>query len=384
MNSRKIILLIIVFQLFYCLANAQIKLVGNITTSGVANYPTHIDSLSKGGYMSMPDIAARDAIPALRRKYGMLVFVQANGIIYKLNAATLANADWVIYSLGATADVDAGTLTGTTLKSTITNSSLTSLGTIATGVWSGTAVAIAKGGTGLTAAGTNGQILTSTSAGTLTWTTPSTTSTPDVFLPTVVIGTQQWMEKNLDVMTYRDGTVIPEVTGVAAWAALTTGAWCWYSNSAANGAIYGKLYNWYAVMGITTAESATPTSSEIAARKKLAPQGWHIPTDAEWTTLSTLLGGETVAGGKMKTTGTTIWTSPNTSATNESGFAGLPGGYRYANGTFLNVGDYGYWWSATQDNSTGAWIRGLYSNNFNLGRGSASKSYGFSIRCLRD
>ena len=131
MNSRKIILLIIVFQLFYCLANAQIKLVGNITTSGVANYPTHIDSLSKGGYMSMPTIALRDAIPTLRRKYGMLVFVEANGIIYKLNAATLVNEDWVTFSLGTTTVVDAGNLSGTTLKSTVINSSLTSVGTIA-------------------------------------------------------------------------------------------------------------------------------------------------------------------------------------------------------------------------------------------------------------
>ena len=131
MNSRKIILLTIVLQLFYCLANAQIKLVGNITTSGVANYPTHIDSLSKGGYMSMPTIALRDAIPTLRRKYGMLVFVEANGIIYKLNAATLVNEDWVTFSLGTTTVVDAGNLSGTTLKSTVINSSLTSVGTIA-------------------------------------------------------------------------------------------------------------------------------------------------------------------------------------------------------------------------------------------------------------
>ena len=114
MNLRKIILLTIIFQLFYCLANAQIKLVGNITTNGIAEYPTHIDSLSKGGYMSMPTIAARDAIPTLRRKYGMLVFVQADGVIYKLNAATLVN-DWVAFSLVAITGVDAVNLTGTTL-----------------------------------------------------------------------------------------------------------------------------------------------------------------------------------------------------------------------------------------------------------------------------
>ena len=152
MNTRKIILLTIVFQLFYSLVNAQIKLIGNITTNGIAEYPTHIDSLSKGGYMSMPTIALRDAIPALRRKYGMLVFVQADGVIYKLNAVTLLNADWVALSFGATTNVDAGTLSGTTLKSTITGSSLTSVGTITTGVWSGTAIAIANGGTGATTA----------------------------------------------------------------------------------------------------------------------------------------------------------------------------------------------------------------------------------------
>ena len=212
MNSRKIILLIFVFQLFYSLANAQIKLIGNITTNGIAEYPTHIDSLSKGGYMSMPTIALRDAIPTLRRKYGMLVFVEADGVIYKLNAATLANGDWIALSFGATTGVDAGTLSGTTLKSTITGSSLTSVGnliagsipislltgtvptwnqnttgnaatatlatnaitaenitattnttltslsnlatvgTITSGVWSGTAVAIENGGTGATTA----------------------------------------------------------------------------------------------------------------------------------------------------------------------------------------------------------------------------------------
>ena len=365
MNLRKIILLTIVFQLFYCLANAQIKLVGNITTSGVANYPTHIDSLSKGGYMSMPTTTARDAIPTLRRKYGMLVFVEANGIIYKLNAATLANPDWVIYSLGATADVDAGTLTGTTLKSTVTGSSLTGVGTITSGTWSGTAVAIAKGGTGLTAAGTDGQILTSTSAGTLTWTT--TTSTP-AGLPTIVIGTQQWMEKNLDVMTYRNGDVIPQETDATAWAALTTGAWCWYINSADSGAIYSKLYNWYAVNDA----------------RGLAPQGWHIPTDAEWTTLGTLLGGNSVAGGKMKTTGTTRWASPNTSATNESGYAGLPGGFRNYNGSFFSVGYVGTWWSATEYGSTYAWTRNLSYGIGDLNRYSDDKQDGFSVRCLRD
>jgi len=201
------------------------------------------------------------------------------------------------------------------------------------------------------------------------WSSLTTPSTTAVFLPTVVIGTQQWMRENLDVMTYRNGDVIPQVTDNTAWVGLTTGAWCWYSNSADNGAIYGKLYNWYAVND----------------PRGLAPQGWHIPTDAEWTTLGTLLGGDAVAGGKMKTTGTTRWNTLNTSATNESGFAGLPGGGRFDDGAFYYVGVYGHWWSATEDYSGGAWIRYLKNSNVNLYRdGSGIKENGFSVRCLRD
>ena len=151
-------------------------------------------------------------------------------------------------------------------------------------------------------------------------------------IPSVTIGPQVWTDKNLDVTTYLDGTVIPQVTDANAWAGLTTGAWCYNGNDVANGAIYGKLYNWYAVNDV----------------RGLAPQGWHIPTDAEWATLSTLLGGSAAAGGKMKTTGTTRWNTPNTNATNESGFAGLPGGYLDYNGPFSNVGSLGGWWSATE------------------------------------
>ena len=189
-----------------------------------------------------------------------------------------------------------------------------------------------------------------------------------VALPTIVIGTQQWMEKNLDVLTYRNGDIIPQVTDPTAWAALTTGAWCYYNNDVANGAIYGKLYNWYAVND----------------PRGLAPTGWHVPTDDEWTTLSTTLGGDAVAGGKMKVAGTTRWTTPNTGATNESGFAGLPGGFRNSNGSFSNVGGAGYWWSSTEFNTTFAWLRGLYYNDGSIDRFNYNKKGGFSVRCLRD
>ena len=189
-----------------------------------------------------------------------------------------------------------------------------------------------------------------------------------VALPTIVIGTQQWMEKNLDVLTYRNGDIIPQVTDPTAWAALTTGAWCYYNNDVANGAIYGKLYNWYAVND----------------PRGLAPTGWHVPTDDEWTTLSTTLGGDAVAGGKMKVAGTTRWTTPNTGATNESGFAGLPGGARNNGGTFNSVGSGGYWWSSTEDGTASAWGRNLGYGSGTIIRSSSLKKFGFSVRCLRD
>jgi len=186
--------------------------------------------------------------------------------------------------------------------------------------------------------------------------------------PSVLIGAQYWMEKNLEVTTYRNGDPIPYVTDATAWAALTTGAWCYYNNDPANASLYGKLYNWYAVND----------------PRGLAPTGWHVPTDVEWTTLSTTLGGDAVAGGKMKVAGTTRWAAPNTGADNSSGFAGLPGGNRDSNGTFINVGNFGYWWSSSEEVPTFAWSRNLYYNNGNIVRYDFNKRNGFSVRCLRD
>ena len=192
----------------------------------------------------------------------------------------------------------------------------------------------------------------------------SLTTATTVNYPSVLIGAQYWMEKNLEVTTYRNGDPIPYVTDATAWAALTTGAWCYYNNDPSN----GKLYNWYAVND----------------PRGLAPTGWHVPTDVEWTTLSTTLGGDAVAGGKMKVAGTTRWTAPNTGADNSSGFAGLPGGNRDSNGTFINVGNFGYWWSSSEEVPTFAWSRNLYYNNGNIVRYDFNKRNGFSVRCLRD
>jgi uncharacterized protein (TIGR02145 family) len=184
--------------------------------------------------------------------------------------------------------------------------------------------------------------------------------------PNVLIGTQYWMEKNLEVTNYRNGDIIPYVSDPTAWAGLTTGAWCYYNNDTESG--YGKLYNWYAVTD----------------PRGLAPTGWHVPIEAEWTIITNFLGGENVAGGNMKTTGTKSWITPNTAATNSSGFSGLPGGARSSVGAFSNIGSIGNWWSSTEANTGAAWFRDLGYNNDNVFTGNTGKGTGFSVRCLRD
>jgi uncharacterized protein (TIGR02145 family) len=201
-------------------------------------------------------------------------------------------------------------------------------------------------------------------------------------IPTITNGTQYWQTTNLDVTTYRDGTPIPQVTDPIAWGALTTGAWCYYNNTTANGTTYGKLYNWYAVAGIHDNDPNTPN-------KILAPSGWHIPTDAEWTTLITYLGGQSVAGGKMKSTGTSLWSAPNTEATNSSSFNGFPGGCRYEYGAFLDIGTDGLWWSLSEFDTSledlgPAYYRGLNNSNGGINRNYYNKQGGFSVRCVRD
>jgi uncharacterized protein (TIGR02145 family) len=181
------------------------------------------------------------------------------------------------------------------------------------------------------------------------------------------------MAENLKTTKYNDGTAIPLVTDGTAWSVLSTPGYCWYNNDAATyKPTYGALYNWYAL-------NATSNGG-----KNVCPTSWHVPTDAEWTTLTTYLGGETVAGGKLKETGTTHWLSPNTGATNTTGFTALPGGYRYSGGTFGNVGGYGYWWSATEFDAGSAWDRMMRYNNSDVWRSFDDKMVGISVRCLRD
>jgi uncharacterized protein (TIGR02145 family) len=204
-------------------------------------------------------------------------------------------------------------------------------------------------------------------------------------LPNVTIGTQIWASTNLDVTTYRDGTPIPQVTDPTQWGNLTTGAWCYYNNDSTTGATYGKIYNWYAVAGIHDNDPNTPN-------KILAPTGWHIPSDSEWSTLINYLdpnanGGLTVpnvAGSAMKETGTTHWFSPNTGATNSSGFTGLPGGYRFVDGSYAGLGINGYWWSSSENGVGGAWYRNLNFESTNATKIGQGKELGYSVRCIRD
>jgi len=186
------------------------------------------------------------------------------------------------------------------------------------------------------------------------------------YAQTVTIGKQVWTSKNLDVSTYRNGDLIPQVQDQKAWANLTTGAWCYYNNDASNGTKYGKLYNWYAVHD----------------PRGLAPKGYHIPTDEEWTKLSDYLGGEEEAGTKMKST--SGWVE-NGNGSNSSGFSGLPGGNRSTNGIVDYIGYYGDWWSSTESETGNAWFRSLGYGSGTVDRfDSYSKEDGFSVRCLRD
>ena len=189
---------------------------------------------------------------------------------------------------------------------------------------------------------------------------------------TVTIGTQTWMAENLKTSKYSDGTIIPNVKDSLEWAKLTTGAWCYYNNDSTNNSKYGKLYNWYAV------------SKTSNGNKNVCPTGWHVPTYAEWSILTDFLGGDSIAGGKMKEVGTTSWYSPNTGASNISLFTGLPGGYRDDYGGYSYIGSFGYWWGSAEDETNDAWGRHLYYYVGDAYRHDGNKNYGLSVRCLRD
>jgi len=189
---------------------------------------------------------------------------------------------------------------------------------------------------------------------------------------TVQIGTQCWTQSNLKVSKYRNGDNIPSGLNNSQWDSTTAGAYAIYNNDAANDALYGKLYNW----------------SAVNDSRGLCPTGWHVPSDAEWTTLTDFLGGASAAGGAMKSTAIQPtpggWISPNTGATNSSGFTGLPGGYRASGGGFYLLGEYGAWWSSSDAGSGTAWNRALAYYSANAYRDYFNHRLGFSVRCARD
>jgi uncharacterized protein (TIGR02145 family) len=186
---------------------------------------------------------------------------------------------------------------------------------------------------------------------------------------TVVIGDQVWMAENLKTTKYNDSTDIPFISDNKDWKALFAPAYFWYDNDEkANKNSYGALYNWYAV-----------------STNKICPAGWRIPGYEEWTTMiEKLKGGERIAGGQLKETGTTHWKSPNKRATNSIGFTALPGGFRDSNGKFHDIGIYGGWWSNTEASASKALYRGLLYDYGTVGSGESHKADGFSVRCLRD
>jgi uncharacterized protein (TIGR02145 family) len=197
----------------------------------------------------------------------------------------------------------------------------------------------------------------------------------------VQICDQIWMKKNLDVVTYRNGDTIPQVSDATEWENLTTGAWCYYNNDPKNGEIYGKLYNWYAVND----------------PRGLAPEGWRIPTDEEWKELEMCLGMSQSEADDIGWRGTDegsklagnagLWHDgvlENNTNFGTSGFSGLPGGYRNNRGSFNYVGCIAYWWSSSEYSTSDVWSRSLYYSNSVVYRDGANKKTGVSVRCVRD
>ncbi|MCK5137396.1 MAG: hypothetical protein KAR19_16550 [Bacteroidales bacterium] len=209
----------------------------------------------------------------------------------------------------------------------------------------------------------------------------------------VTIGDQIWMQENLKVTHYSDGTEIQLVESVSEWDALiqTDKAYCWYDNNSSNGNTYGALYTWGAAMNGASSSTANPSDVQ-----GVCPKGWHLPSDDEWKQLEMYLGMSqeeadkysayrgTDEGGKLKETGTTHWSSPNTGATNESGFTALPAGRRTNTGIFVNLTTHTEFWTTSQNNSNDAWYHSLNYNYEQVYRGDHYKNTGLSVRCVKD
>ena len=186
---------------------------------------------------------------------------------------------------------------------------------------------------------------------------------------TVTIGEQTWMAENLKTSKYNDGSAIPLVSKNRIWSILRSPGFCWYDKDIINKNIHGALYNWYTVI-----------------TGKLCPVGWHVPTDAEWTTLINFLGGMGVAGTKLKESSNTNTAQSSSEPTNESGFTALPGGFRFDDGLYSSSGKTGDWWTSTENDkdriAAFTYTVGYFSGN--VSRILCSKKCGFSVRCIQD
>jgi uncharacterized protein (TIGR02145 family) len=189
--------------------------------------------------------------------------------------------------------------------------------------------------------------------------------------PVVRIGKQVWMAADLKTTQYSDGSSIPQVEDYEEWASLETAAYCWYNNDSASSNKHGALYNLY-----------------VVESEKLCPEGWHVPSDEEWIEIESVYGGAGIAGDALKEAGTTSWKPPNGGATNESGFAARPGGYRSYNGTYNLMRIEGYWWSVSEASWYGSESTVVYRNlsydRKDFGRNVAAKTNGFSVRCVKN
>ena len=214
------------------------------------------------------------------------------------------------------------------------------------------------------------------------------------FYPSIVLGNnQEWTTMNLKTSTYSNGVNIPNSMSEVSWSNTSVGAWCHYDNNALNEEVYGKLYNFHSLIGDTIRVEKLITNNDNIVIDtlyydsfpcKICPQGWRIPYEDDWNTLINYLGNANVAGGKMKDNTLNYWKSPNTGATNESGFNGLPGGIRNANGSFEYFSEMGRWWSFEEAYQYYAHSRPLHYNQIStMNHYVFDKSGGLSIRLIK-
>jgi uncharacterized protein (TIGR02145 family) len=189
---------------------------------------------------------------------------------------------------------------------------------------------------------------------------------------TVIIENQEWMAENLKVTKYNDGTDIKIERNSINWSTNNQPTYCFFNNDSTYISKYGIFYNWYVI------------KEDENMNKNICPTGWHVPSEKEWNILINYLGGETVAGGKLKEIQLSSWNQTSESTTNTSLFTALPSGYRNNGGNFGSIGNYGYWWTSTELNSIDAYYKGLYSNSESISTSNSNKKLGLSIRCIKD